>query len=67
MEATDGRLSDLKQGSETKRTRQSQVRNVFADANVPAVILANVNGKRIRAENYTCAHITVSEEHPVEK
>ncbi len=47
--------------------REHMIRDVLAHANVPAVVLANVNGKRIRAHNHTCPNITVAEEHPVEE
>ena len=47
--------------------REHVVRNGLTHANVPAVVLANVNGKRIRTHNYTYANVAIAEEHPVEE
>jgi hypothetical protein len=47
--------------------REHLVRNVLTHANVPAVVLANVKGKRIRTHHYTEANVAIAEEHPVEE
>jgi hypothetical protein len=41
--------------------REHMVCDVFAHANVPAVVLAYMNAKRVRSHDYTCSNITVAE------
>jgi hypothetical protein len=47
--------------------REHMVCDVLAHANVPAVVLANMNSQRVRSHDYTCPNITVAEEHPLEE
>src|SRR4029077_15533849 len=41
--------------------REHMVGDVLAHANVPAVVLANMNAQGVRSHDHTCSNITVAE------